>query len=47
MASVIAIKNFVMQGKEYKAGDTVDVSSLPASKVSQLLDQRWIRPVEK
>ncbi len=42
--SVVATKPFTMRGIEYKVGDPVDVSQLPDSKVTQLLNQRYLRP---
>jgi hypothetical protein len=45
--SYVAIKEFSIRGKAYKRGDVVDVSALSFSKLSQLLDQRWLRGIEK
>lgn len=38
----VAVKVFSMRGKSYKKGDSLDAKDLPASKINQLLDQRWI-----
>lgn len=43
---VEANKAFTMLGHSYSPGDPVDVSSLPDHKVSQLLNQRFLRPVK-
>lgn len=42
---VAANKKFTMQGKEYEPGDEVDVKGLPDHKISQLLNQRYLRPL--
>ena len=39
-----AAKAFSMRGADYEVGDRVDMSELPEVKISQLLDQRYIRP---
>lgn len=41
---VEANKAFKMNSVSYKPGDPVDVSNLPDHKVSQLLNQRILRP---
>jgi hypothetical protein len=40
---LVAIKTFTMGGTNYNRGDVVDVTGLSPAKVSQLLDQRWLR----
>lgn len=42
--TVVASKAFTIGTRSYAAGDTVDVSSLPTHKVTQLLQQRYLRP---
>lgn len=42
--NVEAAKPFRLGGKEYGKGDSVDVTGLPDHKISQLLNQRFIRP---
>ena len=42
--SVEAAKAFTMRGTPYLPGDPVDVSDLPDWKVSQMLNQRLLRP---
>ena len=37
-------KVFAMKGTSYKPGDRVDVSGLDSHKVTQLLNQRVLRP---
>lgn len=44
LRQVEANKDFTMFGNEYKVGDPVDVSRLSDHKVSQLLNQRYLRP---
>lgn len=40
----LASKVFTMRGVNYSPGDTVDVSELPNHKITQFLNQRYIRP---
>lgn len=40
----VANKAFPMRGKNYLPGDKVNVKDLADHKVSQLLNQRFIRP---
>lgn len=44
--AVVAVKPFRMFGVDYKPGDPVDVSHLPDHKVGQLMNQRYLRPVD-
>lgn len=41
----VANREFKMKGKTYKSGEVVDLKGLPPQKISQLLDQRWLRPI--
>lgn len=41
---VIAGKPFKLNGKSYNRGDSVNVTDLPDHKISQLLNQRFLRP---
>lgn len=41
---VVANRVMTIGDKQYKPGDPVDVSKLPVHKVSQLLNQRRLRP---
>lgn len=42
--SVVAGKMFTMFGVNYQPGDPVDISHLSDWKVTQLLNQRYLRP---
>lgn len=42
--NVEANKKFRMRGVDYKPGDPVDVSELADHKISQMLNQRMLRP---
>lgn len=41
---VVANRAQTIGNRVYEAGDVVDVSKLPAHKVTQLLNQRRLRP---
>lgn len=40
----VALKSFALSAKRYVPGQRVDVRDIPAHKLGQLLDQRFLAP---